>query len=307
MTNSKCRFAAISAIAFGLCAPSALNAASISVPNGSFELQLADPLFGVSLSVDSWQKNPPPAWFTGGPQDWDQLVGVFKNTASTNADHIDNCDGNQALYVFAVPDTGVFQDYDSLDWAHTNATHSFTPIFEPGKSYHLKLGIIGTGGGMLPGVTFRFGLYYRDAQSNMVTVAATSVTNSPDVFSNNTHFIDFHVDTSVVKVSDAWAGQHIGIQLLSTVDFNLVGGYWDLDNVRLSTGPALLNSAWSNGQFSCNLLSQPGSVFEILTSSNLLSSNWDTLTTVTNVSGFDSFVDAAAAGKQRFYRAHLLP
>ena len=41
--------------------------------------------------------------------------------------------------------------------------------------------------------------------------AATSITNTPGVFSNNAHLIDFQVQVPVVKVGDAWAGQHIEV------------------------------------------------------------------------------------------------
>ena len=64
---------------------------------------------------------------------------------------------------------------------------------------------------MLPGATLEVSLYYRDVASNKVTVTATSITNTPGVFSNNTHLIDFQVQVPVVKVGDAWAGQHIEV------------------------------------------------------------------------------------------------
>jgi len=64
-------------------------------------------------------------------------------------------------------------------------------------------------------------------------VAALSITNTASNFSDNNHFVDFQVSLPVVKSSDPWAGQHIGIQVLSTVDPSLQGGYWDVDNVRL--------------------------------------------------------------------------
>src|SRR6185369_598687 len=76
-------------------------AREISVPNGSFEspqTPLADP------RIDLWQKAPQPPGFdpnTSGP--WDNLVGVFVNPPSTNAEHIDNAEGNQLAYLFNYP------------------------------------------------------------------------------------------------------------------------------------------------------------------------------------------------------------
>ena len=75
---------------------------------------------------------------------------------------------------------------------------------------------------------------------NAVSVAATSVTNTTGAFSNRTHFVDFAVKVPFVKTNDAWADQRIGVQLRSTVAPELAGGYWDVDNFRLSaiTQPA---------------------------------------------------------------------
>src|SRR5215831_14148988 len=226
-------------------------AGTISIPNDSFESPATT---YVSINIDSWQKSPKPAWYQeSGGYLWTQLTGIFKNTPSNSSDHIDNCDGNQALWLFAVPEVALFQDYDSTDWQNLPPNHQFAATFTPGKSYHLTAGVIGTGGGMAQGATLELSLYYLDAATNHLIVAATTLTNDPSVFSNNTHFIDCAVDTATVKASDPWAGQHIGIQLRSTVTTNLQGGYWDLDNVRLIEGPALVSAGSGNGQFTFTL------------------------------------------------------
>jgi hypothetical protein len=164
---------------------------------------------------------------------------------------------------------------------------------------------------MLPGATVNLSIYYRDAGSNFVTVAATSVTNSPANFSSTTHFVDFTVQTAPVQLTDPWLGQNLGIRLLSTVDTNLEGGYWDVDNVRLSSRqyPILLNPARTNGQTQFTLRSEPGFRFEIFASSDplLAASNWASLGTVTNTTGNVIVVDSTPALSQRFYRAQLLP
>jgi hypothetical protein len=292
-----------------LFSASGFAALPISVPNASFESPVTD---FVNTHVDFWQKTAKPPWYDeSGPFLWDQLTGVFKNTAATSADHIDNCDGAQAMWMFAVPQVGVFQDYESMDWTHTNAPlHAFDARYEPGKSYQLTVGIIGGGGNMLPGATVDLRFYYRDALSNLVTIASTTVTNSPATFSNTTHLVDFQLRLPPIQTADPWAGQHIGIELLSTVDTNLQGGYWDIDNVRLAVrNPVLLNPGWTNGQFQFTLQSDPGLKFQILAGTDALlpRSNWTMLATVTNVDGTVSFTDTSAAVARRFYQAQEVP
>src|SRR5690349_22843059 len=54
-----------------------------------------------------------------------------------------------------------------------------------------------------------------------------------NVFSNNTHFLDFHADTPFVTPSDPWAGQHIGVRILSSItDTNMEG---DRKSTRLNS------------------------------------------------------------------------
>ena len=162
---------------------------------------------------------------------------------------------------------------------------------------------------MSNGATMQISLYYRDLASNLVTVAATSITNSSELFSNHTHLIDFQAYVPTVKSGDAWAGRNIGIQLLSTVSSNLQGGYWDLDNIRLSELPALVDLTRSNDQWQFTLQSQPGLAFEILaaTNLNLGLSDWTSLGTLTNLSGATPFSDTTPILNRRYYRARQLP
>ncbi len=287
----------------------ALEAGPITVPNASFE---SPPTFFVSLNFDSWQRTPQPAWWNenvSGP--WTNLTGIFKNTAPGSADHIDNCDGNQAVWLFANPEVGLFQDYDSVDWNHPAPTHAFAAKFEAGKSYRLTVGVIGGGYNMLPETPLEASLYYRDVASNKVIVAATTITYSAAYFSNRTHLVDFTVTTPVVRANDPWAGQNIGIQFLSTVSSGLAGGYWDLDNVRLSSilAPTLSNPVRTPGQFQFTLQGEPGLAFEILASTNIVlpASNWISLGVLTNVAGTIPFIDTSANFAQRFYQARQLP
>jgi hypothetical protein len=280
----------------------------IEVPNGSFETPATT---YVANQIDAWQKTPKPFWFDEGTMGlWDQLTGVFLNPPPGDPYHIDNCDGNQALYVFAVPQAGLFQDYEAVDWS--GATHGFDARFEVGRAYQLIVGVIGGGrGSMTPGATLLLGLYYRDAAGQLVTVAATNVVYTPAVFPGMTHFVDCQVLLPVVQPGDPWAGQRLGVQLLSTVSLEIAGGYWDIDHVRLRAilPPTLTAPGWTNGQFGFTLRSEPGLSFEMLATTNLGEAfpDWLSVGNVTNLTGETVFTDASAGPQRRFYQARLLP
>jgi len=83
-------------------------------------------------------------------------------------------------------------------------------------------------------------LYYRDAENNKVTVGATIFTYDSDL-GYVKHFNDVRLDIPQVEDTDPWAGENIGVQFVSTLtladldpDTGKAGGYWDLDNVRLT-------------------------------------------------------------------------
>jgi len=212
-----------------------VGAASIFVPNYSFESQVVTSPFPVDTRIDSWQKVPKPAYFDEAAFGftWDQTMGVFPNTAAGTANHIDNMVGNQGAYFLAFPQAAIFQDYNSLDWNHTTPTHDFNATFQAGNSYQLSAGLIGGGGGMTVGSIFEISLYYRDDANNMVTIGGLPITYTTDVFSNTTHFVDFTLNLAQVQASDAWAGKNICIELSSV--YGTGAGYWDLDNVRLTS------------------------------------------------------------------------
>jgi len=164
---------------------------------------------------------------------------------------------------------------------------------------------------MQPDAAFQISLYYRDALSNMVTVAATTVTNTAANFPTTTNFVDFSIRVPGVQPTDPWAGKNIGIRLLSLATTNNQGGYWDVDNVRLTetVENELADPAVSNGHFQLTLHSEPGLRFEVLASTNaaLAVSNWSSLGTVTNVTGSTPFVDGGATLLRRYYRGRQLP
>ena len=309
----------ITAVALGLAtlalSSAPLCAGTIAVPNASFESPVIPPVTPYAgPDMDDWQKSPQPAWYDPGQNGpWDWLMGTFYNVPSPST-FINNCDGTQAAFLFAVPEVAIFQDYDSVSGTNTNPSHAFNALYNTNCAYTLTVGIIGGVSGNPPlydGATLRLSLYYRDAASNMVTVAATTVTNTAQLFPSNTHFVDFSVYIAGVRASDAWAGQNIGVQIASTVGFDKAGGYWDLDNVRLieTPLPALTAPRLVNSQFGFTLRSQPGLRFEVLAATNLSLplSNWASLGTLTNESGVTMFLDPDANFSRRFYRARKLP
>lgn len=226
-----------SAFVFGLAAltasASSLLAVNISVPNGSLESQIAGPPVGVDTRIDSWQKTAQPVWFdpaaTGGIT-WDQLSGMFANPGVGQSGHKDNIDGIQAGYIFALPTVGFFQDNTTTDWNGTPST--FNQTYEAGMSYELTVGVVGGGGGMVEGTTMEISLYYRDGLNAIVPIDSTGITFNTANFPTTGHFMDYSV-TVDVGAGDAWAGKNIGILIQSTSGAGQ--GYWDLDNVRLTS------------------------------------------------------------------------
>ena len=221
-----------------LAAANKTQAGSIYIPNASFE---SPETTFVSIDIDSWQKPPAPWWYNeSGGYSWDQLTGVFLNLPPEDPDHIDNCDGDQAVWLFAVPEVELFQD--------------LTATFEVGYSYSLTVGIFGGGANMKDDVPIEIRLYYRDAQDKKVTVGATTFTYHSDAGyprflggelapaqAGVKHFNDVQLDIPRPLRGDPWAGKNIGVQLISTLtladldpDTGRAGGFWDLDNVRLA-------------------------------------------------------------------------
>src|SRR5262249_26579442 len=101
-------------------------------------------------------------------------------------------------------------------------------------------------------------------------------------------------------------GKNVGIQLASTVGFDLLGGYWDIDNVRLNVTPdlRLKDLVRTAGQWQFTIEGERGR-FDILASTDvgLPVQNWTNLGTVTNSTGRVTCTDTKAAHGMRFYRA----
>jgi hypothetical protein len=284
---------------------------TIAIPNPSFE---SPETAFVDNRVDVWEKAPKPVWYDeGNGFTWDQLSGVFRNPEPSAEDHLENADGAQAFYLFAVPSAGIHVDAASPlppspsagVWSPLHA------VFEPGKSFTLTLAVQGGGGGMTNGVTLELGLYYRDTNGTPQTVATTVVTHDPATFPSRRRLTDFQVRTPPVNPSDAWAGRGIGIRILSTVDPALAGGYWNIDNARLEAHPGIVlgEARVTDGRFGFTLQSEPGLRFEVLRTDGTPSpaSAWTPVGSITNTTGTAGFTDPDGIAAPRFYRVRQLP
>ena len=225
-------------VGFVVCAlAGSLQAQSIPVPNFSFELQSAVGFpFDTNPDIASWQKIAEPAYYSSlgsGVPPWYGTAGVFDDSNPSNPTHYANRLGIQAGYILAAPQVTLFQDYNS------SPTHDFDATFEVGKSYTLTVGVFGKSS-LADGSTLKLSLYYLDGTESMVPLDSTTVTYSSTIFppSNTPSFIDYEVNVPTVQAGDAWAGQHVGIQLESTVPIEMATfGNWDFDNVRLTAVP----------------------------------------------------------------------
>jgi hypothetical protein len=295
-----------------LMTPVGMCAGPIEVPNGSFESPVVP---FVEINIEAWTKTErPDDYDESGGFLWTQLTGIFRNAPEGDLRRIVNCDGDQAIWLFAVPGAGLLQESTPADPdAPPDGAASFFARFQPGKAYQLTVGIIGGGGGMAPGASLEIGLYYRDTASNRVTLASTTIAHDPGLFGEPKQLIDFTASVPEVDPGEPWAGRHLGISLLSTVGIDLQGGYWELDHVRLtetgSSAPRLVDPAATENGLRFVVESEPGSTVEILSAGNLATpiQQWIAAGIVTNLSGRTEFTADPSDTATRFYRAQLSP
>jgi len=188
-----------------------VRSASIPIENASFEAPVVDPnSFGAVPIVDGWTE-----------LDLDTLgstnTGVFLNTAPDSPDHVANADGDQLAFLGSELGNGFQQE--------------LAAVYKPGCDYRLSVGL---------GVSMRFPpsmvepvdtielvLYYLDEAQSVVDIASATVEATG---LSTTYLEDFSLYLTSVDSEDAWAGKTIGIAIRAT---GVVGGFWDLDNVRL--------------------------------------------------------------------------
>ncbi len=183
---------------------------STPIENASFEGPLVDPnAFPALPMVDAWVEID---LDTAGSAN----TGVFANTAADSSDHVVNADGTQLAFLGSEQGNALEQD--------------LAETYTVGSAYRLTVGV---------GVSARFPpvadaleliLYYRDGDE-IVDLVTQGVDAAGQMA---THLQDFSAYLPVVKPSDAWAGQTIGVAIRAA---GAAGGFWDLDHVRLAKSP----------------------------------------------------------------------
>ncbi|MFO1460276.1 MAG: PEP-CTERM sorting domain-containing protein [Verrucomicrobiota bacterium] len=202
------------------------DAAPVSVGNASFELPSTT---FVNPQIDLWNKTPQPDWFQSqNGVTWEQMSGVFANTAPGSPSHIVNIDGNQAAYIISLPQAGI--------------TQVVSGKYEAGLQYSVSVGVI-AGGNITEGTSLLVGLFYVDDAGVPVTVAGKTVTYTAAGFPNSIEFQDQKAVSSVLKSGDAAVGRNIGIQIVGTGGDG--AGYWDVDNVRVSANTVPEPGTWA--------------------------------------------------------------
>jgi len=198
-------------IFFGSLAAMPVLSASISIENASFEAPVVDPNgFGAVPQVDGWTEVDIDTLFSTN-------TGVFANTEPESFDHIVNADGSQLAFLGSQTGNALEQDLDA--------------VYTPGCDYKLTLGVSVSSrfppASVEPADTLELVFYYLDA-NDVVDIAHKTVEAAGQSY---TQLQDFSLELPTVQAGDAWAGMRIGIALRAT---GQPGGFWDLDNVRLS-------------------------------------------------------------------------
>lgn len=203
----------------------ALQAAPVSIPvaNHSFENPAVTLAQVASPFVDDWatagtamMEYPPGSGYFVNIN-----TGIFPNTAAGEPDHINNLDGNQAAFLAA--ETG------------NEFTQTLAASFEAGNSYSLTVAV-GHSYGQPPAATaaVRLGLFYLDSGNQREWVAWTDVVNDAVTGLSPNHLADFSATSPFLAADHPAAGKPIHILLES---FGPVGGFFDLDNVRVTSVP----------------------------------------------------------------------
>ncbi len=194
------------------------------IPNASFELP--ETTF-VTLFFDSWERFPKPEGYVEeGGFLWNQLTGTFANSAPGSIDHLENLKGRQSMWVFAVPDNGVWQRVRTSDG-------TADARIQEGDTYRLTLDLLGGGGSMRPMVPISFRLQGMGEGSERSTLASFTVTNSVQLFPTRTRMRTFEFTSAPVPANDPSIGRSLAIEVRSMVSPQLEGGYWNVDAIQL--------------------------------------------------------------------------
>ena len=209
-------------MAFACVTSPSAQAASIAVPNYSFENPTDNlPGFPVNTELANWIDTPQPADYAQ-PVPWGFGTGNFPNPDVGVTGHYAVMDGTRAGYILINTGLGFYQELTSPDG-----------IFTVGEAYQLTVGVSAEDG-TTPGSVLSLILYYRDLSNNVVPIGTPATVG---VFPDTDTFVDFTTTTPVVQSTDAWAGKPIGIMIEVTNGPAPGNGGYDVDNVRLNSVP----------------------------------------------------------------------
>ncbi|MDH4203859.1 MAG: hypothetical protein OEV87_13340, partial [Phycisphaerae bacterium] len=161
--------------------------------------------------------------------DWFELDNDLLNSANTgvflNVTSIANVDGNQLGVLGGELGNAFLQDLSAS--------------YQVGNSYRMTVGVC------LPEDPYfqpkdpnklALSFYYGDPVSDPNNYCATASQAPADLATDA--LTDYSVYLPTVQPEDAWAGQIIGIAIRAT---GPMGGYWDVDNVRVTEYPLVPN------------------------------------------------------------------
>jgi len=189
------------------------RSASIPIENASFEAPVIDPCgFPVLPYVAQWRELD---LDTQGSTN----TGIFINTPPGSPDRILNADCNQLAFLGSARGNAFEQD--------------LADVYEVGRAYRLTVGV---------GVSMRFPpsssdpfdtielvMHYLEDSNTVDIVHCTVAAMGPSQLLQ-----DFWTYLPTVQPGDVWAGKNIGVAIRAT---GLAGGFWVLDNVRLTELP----------------------------------------------------------------------
>ncbi len=184
---------------------------SVRIDNASFEFPMVDPNgFGALPFADGWTE-------LDVDTEGSTNTGVFANTPADSPDHLSNADGNQLAFLGSQEGNGFEQVLDVVyhvgcDYRLTIAA-GVSAMFPPSSAD--------------PVDSVDLVLYAVDGP-NSVEVASRSL---DAVGLSSTQLVDFSTYLPPVDANDVWAGKPIGVAIRSS---GVAGGFWDLDNVRLT-------------------------------------------------------------------------
>ncbi|MCI0499440.1 MAG: hypothetical protein L0Y36_07145 [Planctomycetales bacterium] len=191
----------------------AAQAGALVVANHSFESPVVPP-----------GSNPPAYPVVSGwieldmdPLGYSQNTGVFTNVPYA---YIVGADANQLAFLGGERGNALLQDLSAT--------------YQEGKNYRLTVGICVSGYTPFDPNGLKLSFYYRDP--NVVEMSAAQ-TPPPSHFTS-TALEDCSVYLPNVQAGAACIGKPIGIAISAA---GPMGGYWDLDNVRVTEYPLMPN------------------------------------------------------------------